>query len=437
MPDIPAQLRSAATRVYRDGGYGDVYWNSQTGGVFYCTGDWYPNDKVRASKELLANVPGVKSVEVEAECKPSPREQWVKVNEVTTSGAVGGFQSCTVMDREHVDRFHRALKKALGQEPSDEEDDIREQSMVATKFRANQSVFVHFGSGGGSFETRAGRIKSVYKVEGDSFIDVVLRGDSSDDPTTFMWNGQDWVLYAEGEDEEVVDIQAESSGIVGRIDRALASLSEAGGIDDAAAEELRLFIDNDAQLDRQMTSIIKNVMTKIGQGRYDRNLAVKLFMYLVDAGAQKYVKEFSDDERGMKWHDRFPKKTREAVATALRDYVETEAAIGNYNNHLPAKYANIDVAAALKKAGAVVEARDDYENVSIYNDYYIAVSADTQRSDGKPYFVNIHAMDPRDFYNGKERTVYKDGFRTVQQAITWARGEISRGDVPFAAGDDE
>jgi hypothetical protein len=117
--------------------------------------------------------------------------------------------------------------------------------------------------------------------------------------------------------------------------------------------ELRLFIDNDADLYRgQTTSIHKNLMTKIGQGKYNRDLAVKLFMYLVDAGAQKYTKEYSGP--GIKWHEQFPKKTRQAVAVHLRDFFENEAATGNYNNMLPAKYSTTDVAAILRAAGADV-----------------------------------------------------------------------------------
>lgn len=140
---------------------------------------------------------------------------------------------------------------------------------------------------------------------------------------------------------------------VRRIDAVLSALSEGytGWEDlDDDATELRVFIDNDADLYRgQTTSIHKNLMTKIGQGKYNRDLAVKLFMYLVDAGAQKYVKEYGTADQP--WNKLFPKKTRELVAASLRNHFESEAALGNYNNYLPAKYSTVDVAAALAAAG--------------------------------------------------------------------------------------
>jgi len=82
-------------------------------------------------------------------------------------------------------------------------------------------------------------------------------------------------------------------------------------------------------------------------------------------------------------------------------------------------------------------AKFDYESVQKYNGYWIAVAADTQRSDRRPYFVNVYAMDPREYSNdAKMRDAYKDGFKTTQQAITWARGEIDRGDITFKPHDD-
>lgn len=79
-----------------------------------------------------------------------------------------------------------------------------------------------------------------------------------------------------------------------------------------------------------------------------------------------------------------------------------------------------------------------YDSVQKYEGYWIAVASDTQRSDGNPYFVNVYAMDPREYHNDKGmQGAYKDGFRTEKQAITWARGEINRGDIPFKPYDDD
>jgi len=108
--------------------------------------------------------------------------------------------------------------------------------------------------------------------------------------------------------------------------------------DASVVRELELFIDNDAQLHRQQyVPILKNLMTKHGQGRYNRALAVKLFMYLVDNGAKKYAKEHGGPG-GSPWHQMFPKPIRVKVAESLRDSFEDEAELGNYDEYIPKKY---------------------------------------------------------------------------------------------------
>jgi hypothetical protein len=107
-------------------------------------------------------------------------------------------------------------------------------------------------------------------------------------------------------------------------------------IDEHAATELRLYIDNDADLHRQQaTSIYKNLATKKARGEYKHDLAVKLFGYLVESGAKKYAKEFDDASR---WHKLFDVPTRRAVAEELTKTFEAEYKLGNYDNLLPKKY---------------------------------------------------------------------------------------------------
>lgn len=102
----------------------------------------------------------------------------------------------------------------------------------------------------------------------------------------------------------------------------------------AEATELKLYIDNDGDLHRQMTtSILKNLVTKRARGEYEHDLAVKAFGYLVEAGAKKYAKEF-----GGTWHQMFDVPTRRAVAEELTDSFEAEAKLGNYDQLLPKKY---------------------------------------------------------------------------------------------------
>jgi len=108
-------------------------------------------------------------------------------------------------------------------------------------------------------------------------------------------------------------------------------------VDTVAGDELKMFIDNDAQLYRgQAMSIYKNLVNKHAAGRFDKKLAVKAFMHLVDSGAQKYVKEFGS--RGDTWHSMFPKVTRMYVAQELADDFVPEMELGNWSNLLMKKY---------------------------------------------------------------------------------------------------
>lgn len=107
--------------------------------------------------------------------------------------------------------------------------------------------------------------------------------------------------------------------------------------DTHAATELKLYIDNDGDLyRRQTTSILKNLATKKARGVYQHDLAVKLFGYLVQAGAKKYADEFEPTLRV--WHQIFDAPTRKAVAEALTKDFEGEYALGNYDHLLPKKY---------------------------------------------------------------------------------------------------
>jgi hypothetical protein len=80
-------------------------------------------------------------------------------------------------------------------------------------------------------------------------------------------------------------------------------------------KELKLFIDNDANIYRQRyMPILKNLSKKKKRGNYQKGLASKAFMYLVDAGAKQYVKSYGGNAR-----DIFPKRQRQMLA---KDYVD-------------------------------------------------------------------------------------------------------------------
>ena len=97
------------------------------------------------------------------------------------------------------------------------------------------------------------------------------------------------------------------------------------------AVELELYINNDGQLYKsQFMPQVKNLMKKRAKGQYDSNKAIKMFMYLVDAGAKKYIQEFASSDT--KVADIFPKKIRAEVAESIRDDFESEAEIGGYDD---------------------------------------------------------------------------------------------------------
>ena len=80
-------------------------------------------------------------------------------------------------------------------------------------------------------------------------------------------------------------------------------------------KELKLYIDNDANLYRQKyMPILKNLSKKKKQGKYRKGLASKAFIYLIDDGAKRYVRSY-----GGNYLDVFPKRQRKSLA---KDYVE-------------------------------------------------------------------------------------------------------------------
>jgi len=106
---------------------------------------------------------------------------------------------------------------------------------------------------------------------------------------------------------------------------------------ESVAQELKLYTENDGDLYRQKTTpILKNLVTKQAQGKYDHELAAQAFMYLAEAGARKYAREFDRDES--RWHAIFPVEVRRQVAAEWRDEFEVEAKLGNYDHLLPKKY---------------------------------------------------------------------------------------------------
>lgn len=106
--------------------------------------------------------------------------------------------------------------------------------------------------------------------------------------------------------------------------------------DNHAVTELEIYIDNDGDLYRQQTtSILKNLATKMAKGEYDKDKAIKLWMYLMDAGAKKYAKEYGN---AAEWNRTFSVETRKACAKKFNEAFLVEYSLGNYNDYLPKKY---------------------------------------------------------------------------------------------------
>ena len=94
-----------------------------------------------------------------------------------------------------------------------------------------------------------------------------------------------------------------------------------GEVDEAAARELELFIENDADLYRQqIIPILKNLWRKMVKGTYDFEKSVKLVKYLADNGARKYATEFGE---GREWSTMFSVPTRLEVARSLAQTYRT------------------------------------------------------------------------------------------------------------------
>lgn len=94
----------------------------------------------------------------------------------------------------------------------------------------------------------------------------------------------------------------------------------------AEAEELKLYIDNENTLHRQVVAIRTNLLRKMVAGRYSHPQAPKLWLYVVDEGAKKYTKEFGDP--GIHWAVAFPKPVREEAARELAEDFLTEVRVG-------------------------------------------------------------------------------------------------------------
>ena len=90
------------------------------------------------------------------------------------------------------------------------------------------------------------------------------------------------------------------------------TLRKRAPVDQHAADELDLWLENEGKLYPKKQAIIKNLQKKRAKGKYDAAKAPKLWLYLVNDAAKMY-----DRENGSPGVSIFNKPTREAVAEEL------------------------------------------------------------------------------------------------------------------------
>lgn len=94
----------------------------------------------------------------------------------------------------------------------------------------------------------------------------------------------------------------------------------ASEIDEHAATELSLYIDNDSHMYERQRAFVSNVKKKIKAGKYNPSLAPKLWIVYVEEGAKRYMKEIAGSG-----------KVSDVFNKATRDYLAREYATEAYN----------------------------------------------------------------------------------------------------------
>ena len=95
------------------------------------------------------------------------------------------------------------------------------------------------------------------------------------------------------------------------------------------AHELELFMESDRGIYRREGFFILNAVRKKRRGTYDAAKAPRLWLHLVDEGAQAYAEEFHTGGSGK---DVFDKAARMLVAERYARHFEREYDAGRYND---------------------------------------------------------------------------------------------------------
>jgi hypothetical protein len=93
-------------------------------------------------------------------------------------------------------------------------------------------------------------------------------------------------------------------------------------IDQHAADELELYLENDEPLYLQCQAVQLNMLRKQNRGTYNSERALIGFCHVANSAAQKYKREFGSSSRSS--YGDFDTATRHAVARSLRDSFEQQ-----------------------------------------------------------------------------------------------------------------
>ena len=100
--------------------------------------------------------------------------------------------------------------------------------------------------------------------------------------------------------------------------------------DSDAVNELDSYLMNNEELyRRRFMPIIENIKRKMRRGIYDHEKVIKLWMYLVDDAARKYVQDYGSPDQDVK--DMFPKETRLKVAQIIANREKENIERGEYD----------------------------------------------------------------------------------------------------------
>lgn len=99
--------------------------------------------------------------------------------------------------------------------------------------------------------------------------------------------------------------------------------------DKHAVQELIFYADNDRQLyENRKLFVVSNLLRKKSAGKYDPELAVKLWAYYVEDAAKKYAREYATPNE---WKTIFTPATRHEVARIIAERENAKIDDGKYD----------------------------------------------------------------------------------------------------------